>query len=320
MQVETAGMFAIGDLAAPVWQYRQLMPSFPAWSLWLYLIGCSGPLVSPNCTWTEGAGTGVMVAAAPPTAASTSTATRVRGTIRARHLIDWSRGCQSDRENWINLRRPILVAGSKPVDRPVRKSRRRGSKPPLGPARISVPRDRCVDLARPRVDAALQVPDPGETVRLEELERPHAAAAVMAEQDHRAVRVELADPVREHPQRDQHRPFDVRDLLLVALAHVDQHVVLTSLAQRLVVAHRQLDRSDHGRFRPGGSGTPGIVVDEPGERRVAAAQWTRGILAQTQLAGTHAQRVGHPKPPEQPVAQTEQQPDRPHRLPDADHT
>ena len=41
MQVFVGGTFATAARSTPVWQYRQSMPSSPAWCLWLNWTGCS---------------------------------------------------------------------------------------------------------------------------------------------------------------------------------------------------------------------------------------------------------------------------------------
>ena len=42
MHVCVDGTFACGLCSTWLWQYRQSIPSCPAWSAWLYGTGCSG--------------------------------------------------------------------------------------------------------------------------------------------------------------------------------------------------------------------------------------------------------------------------------------
>src|SRR5438874_4100672 len=93
------------------------------------------------------------------------------------------------------------------------------------PPSASVPRQRRIHVHRPRIDPAAQTSHLRETRRLQDLERLQRARAVMAVCDDLAVAVELAQTRRELGERNQHRTVDVRDLVLVRLAHVDHEQI-----------------------------------------------------------------------------------------------
>src|SRR5580765_1576945 len=106
-----------------------------------------------------------------------------------------------------------------------------------------------IHVARPRVDAAGERGQAPVALLPQEFERAQAAHAVMAVQHHIPLAVDLAEALRQTAQRDQLGARDVRDLVLVRLAHVDQQQVLPPFLPR-----PQLERRDlvaRGPRRPG---------------------------------------------------------------------
>src|SRR5688572_515307 len=88
----------------------------------------------------------------------------------------------------------------------------------------------------------------GKAVFLEKHGHLLAAAAVMADRDHLASGVELAEPPRNLPHGNVARAFEARGLPFPRLAHVEQLRLFTA---RVGEPGRELPRSDLVHVRNG---------------------------------------------------------------------
>src|SRR5688500_10773104 len=89
-------------------------------------------------------------------------------------------------------------------------------------AKLLVNRNRWIDGPRPSIQPPLQIMYLGKAVLLEKHRHLLAAAAMMADRDHLAGVVELADARRHFPHRDVRRAFDARPFPVPRLAQVEQ--------------------------------------------------------------------------------------------------
>src|SRR5439155_9875198 len=113
---------------------------------------------------------------------------------------------------------PLLSgAGRKPVASPVSWI----ASLPILRAPKSVFRHVVVDLVRPGQNAALDALGIFEALLLQELhglKRAHAALAMDIE---RLVWIQIRETLGQCPERNQRHAFDMRDLVFVRLAHID---------------------------------------------------------------------------------------------------
>src|SRR5207253_10144303 len=95
-----------------------------------------------------------------------------------------------------------------------------------------VPRDARVEFLRPGFDAARDVRDGLETLRLQEHGNAHRARAVVAKDCHRSPRVQLAETARDLVHRYLHQleavfGLDARGPHFAGLAHVQDDAAFT---------------------------------------------------------------------------------------------
>src|SRR5439155_20280607 len=90
---------------------------------------------------------------------------------------------------------------------------------------ISIPWQRRVDVHRPRIDPAAQAAHLREARCLEDLECLERARPVVAMRHHLAVPVQLAEPVGQLTQRNEHGAVAVGDLARVRLTYVDHEQI-----------------------------------------------------------------------------------------------
>src|SRR5918992_1278860 len=148
--------------------------------------------------------------------------------------------------------------------------------------------DARVYLLAPGVDAALNVVDVLEAGFLQELDGSRAAAAGLAVDGEGLVPVELDEALGELGQGYEPRA-DVRNLVLVRLAHVEYGDLVVVLHATLELPYRDL-RYPIG-LRLGAllrDAAELLVVDELGDGRVFAADRAVRVLAELPLAEAHA--------------------------------
>src|SRR4028119_1107434 len=179
---------------------------------------------------------------------------------------------------------------------------------------LLVLRDARVDLLAPGGDAALDVvdaPEPGVLQKLDGLRAPAAGLAVDGEV---LVLVELREAPRKLAQGHELHA-DVRDLVLVRLAHVENVYVLAGV-------HLLLELSDgdlrHAVLLGDGFGLGDaaelLVVYELGDGRVLAADGAARVLAELHLAEAHPEGVVEHQTPDEGIADAADQLDRLRRL------
>ena len=96
------------------------------------------------------------------------------------------------------------------------------------------------------------------------------------------VRVQLGEPLCQRAQRNERHTVDVRDLVFVRLAHVDDLDAEFRVCERLLhVVHGHFVGVLRGRLRLGRDAAEHFVVDELGDRRVVATE--RALRVSTQL-------------------------------------
>src|SRR5262249_32606332 len=93
----------------------------------------------------------------------------------------------------------------------------------------SVPRHSRIHVARPGLESTAQVLELAKARAMQHLEGAHAALPDMALEHDLAARIQLAHALGQRVERDQDRARDARDLVLLGLAHVDQHEVFAPL-------------------------------------------------------------------------------------------
>ena len=111
-----------------------------------------------------------------------------------------------------------------------------------------IPRHARIDRERPGVDAAGEVLNAGEALLPQEVRHSQAAAAVVAVDDDPlvAMRLELAQARLQLAHRDQRRPFDLGDGILVGIADIEQHERLVRIPELLDGLRIDLDGKIHG--------------------------------------------------------------------------
>src|SRR5579871_1833989 len=182
---------------------------------------------------------------------------------------------------------------------------RRAGKPDL------VLRDAGVDFVAPGQNTALHVADVLEASLFQHAARLRAAHAAFAMNHDIGVLIELMQSLRHFAERNQLRGGDVADLVLVRLAHVDQHELVTAVEhgfdfREIGRAHVHLCLLSGRRV---GAGHPAelMVIDQLGDGAVVAADGAVGILPQLQFAEAHAERIIEEQAADQGLADPEDQ-------------
>ena len=181
---------------------------------------------------------------------------------------------------------------------------------------------RWVDLVRPVQDAPLQVLHVRVALLPQERRRLRAAAAHLAVHDDFLVARNLVHPLRHFAERNERRPRDLPNLVLVGLAHVEQEEVFLRVDLPLELGHVRLGfvvRSIHRHLRRCGRDAAELfVVNQRGHGRMRAAHRAIRIFLQLELAEFHPQRVVNQEPADERLADAHDQLDRFGRLNRAD--
>src|SRR4028119_1223080 len=186
------------------------------------------------------------------------------------------------------------------------------------PEAYLVLRDAWVDLLAPGGDAALDVvdvPEPGVLQELDGLRAPTAGLAVDGEV---LVRVELREAPRKLAEWHE-LDTDVRDLVLVRLAHVENVDRLAVVELLLELFDRDLRHAVLLRDGVGlGDAAELLVVYELRDGRVLAADGAARVLAELHLAAARPEGAGAHRAPGRRRGDAQSQLDRLRRLRDAD--
>src|SRR4051794_16644556 len=151
-----------------------------------------------------------------------------------------------------------------------------------------IPRHPHFNPISPRVDSAREAPHAGESSSLQQLQGLHGSNPEVAERHYLRMTIQLPQPLRQLPQRDQPGTLDVGDVPLVRLADIDQHQTGTLLLH----LPGKLLGCDLRAGKLGLSTDPAerLVVDQLMDRRVFTAEWARRVLTQLKLAESELER------------------------------
>src|SRR6185436_2722514 len=78
-----------------------------------------------------------------------------------------------------------------------------------------------IDFVRPGADSAFHALRIFETLFFQELDRFHGAHAALAVDVNGLIRIEFREPLGEGAQGQQWHPFDVRDIVFIGFANID---------------------------------------------------------------------------------------------------
>src|ERR1700741_5186099 len=87
--------------------------------------------------------------------------------------------------------------------------------------RSSIFRHAMIDFVGPGADAALHALHVFKALLLEELESFHRTLAALAVNVDRLIGIEFSELLRQRPKREKWHPIDVRDLVFVWVANVN---------------------------------------------------------------------------------------------------
>ena len=124
------------------------------------------------------------------------------------------------------------------------------------------------------------------------------------------VRIQLGEVLPERAQRHERHALDVRDLVFVEFAHVDDLDAALRLVERLLhFLHGHLVGIPHGHRGFRRDAAELFVINQRRDRRLLAADRALRIAPQTQLAELHVERVEQQQTPHErsPLAQRELQ-------------
>src|SRR4029077_2601385 len=133
----------------------------------------------------------------------------------------------------------------------------------------------------------------------------------MAVGDDLAVSVQLTEAVRELAERNEPGTVDVRDRMLVPLAHVDHEELGVTLPLFLQLLRSYLRAVVQ---RLGTDAAKRFVVDRRGDRGVAPTDGAIGVFLQLQLAELKLERVEQHQASDERLAHTQDELDRLHGL------
>src|SRR5262249_31803380 len=161
----------------------------------------------------------------------------------------------------------------------------------------SVGPHRWIDLSGPGVDAAGEVDCIGKAARAQELDRPRAAATVMAHDDERRLARQLADALDEARQGDVDAAVETADLQLPRLADVENRGRATPPGE---LCHRDLEglrRIAHGQKTKLGCGTKAGSIGVPASKTTRWPIVPAMRLASTTLPMPGVDRTAATSPP-----------------------
>src|SRR5262245_16454367 len=136
---------------------------------------------------------------------------------------------------------------------------------------------------------------------------------MMAQGDDLGVSLELRQPPRQIPQRNQMRASDVRDLRLARFADIEQQKIRFARTFALQIARGDFD-SVPRLPSPVPYTAERLVVDQLSHRRIRAAHRTVAIFLECELAKLRAPSVEQQQPADQRLSKTDDQFDRFKRL------